>query len=138
MSGTVTNRGKYLALVSGFSALDLRMLVITGTAVGVLEPDLNTVAALDAVSGVSIHTERVALTSETYTQNDGSDRADADAANVSFAAASGVTAVGVGIYDEGNGTDAGRQLIVVNTDGFPLAMDTGLTVTIADWLRSTG
>lgn len=138
MAETVTNRGKYLITNAGLSGLDLRMLVILGTATGVNDADLNTVADLDAVTSVSIHSERIALTSETYTENDTSDRAEADSANVSFAAAPAVTARGVAIYDEGNGTDAGRQLLAVFTTGFPQPMDGGLNVTVADWLRATG
>jgi len=135
MAETVTNRGKYLVATAGLSGLDLRMLVILGTQTGVNDADLNTVAELDAVSGVSIHSERLALTGEAITEDDTDNRAEADAANPAFAAASGVTAQGVAIYDEGNATDAGRQIIAIFTTGFPQPMDGGLTVTIADWLR---
>src|SRR5437899_2357605 len=128
MTETVTNRGKYLALTSGWSGLDLRMLVITGTATGVDDPDLNTVADLDAVTGVSIHTERLALSGEAYSEDDTNNRAAGDASDVTYAAAAGVTARGVAIYDEGNGTDAGRQLLATYTTGFPQAMDGGLVV----------
>lgn len=137
MAETVTNRGKYRALSALAAAADLRMLAITGTQTGVNNPDLNTVADLDAVSGVGIHTERVALTSETVTQDDGNDRAALDSANVVFAAAPGVTAQGVAVYDEGSGTDSGRDLIAVYTTGFPQPMDGGLTVTVTDLLRAT-
>lgn len=137
MAETVTNRGKYRALNALAGASDLRMLVIVGTQTGVNSPDLNTVADLDAVSGVSIHTQRVALTSETVTQDDGNDRAALDSANVTFAAAPGVTAQGVAVYDEGGGADSGRDLIAVYTTGFPQPMDGGLTVTISDLLRAS-
>ncbi|HEU0041408.1 MAG TPA: hypothetical protein VFQ15_03555 [Jiangellaceae bacterium] len=137
MTETGTNRGRYLALNAGLSGLDLRMLVILGTQTGVSDPDLNTVADLDAVTGVSIHSERIALTGETITEDDTNNRAAADANNVSFAAAPSTTAQGVAIYDEGNGTDAGRQLIGIYTTGFPVPMDGGLTVQIADYLRMT-
>jgi hypothetical protein len=137
MAETVTNRGKYLAVNGGLSGLDLRMLVILGTQTGVNDPDLNTVADLDGVSGVSIHSQRVALTSETITEDDTNNRVNVDAATVSFSAAPGVTAQGVAIYDEGNGTDAGRQVVTIHTTGFPQPMDGGLDVQIADWLRGT-
>lgn len=137
MAETTTNRGKYLIVQSALATLDLRILVILGTATGVNDPDLNSVADLDAVSGVSIHSERIALTGEAYTENDTNDRAEADASNVAFAAAPGVTARGVAIYDEGNGTDAGRQVIAIFTTGFPQPMDGGLNVTINDWLRGS-
>lgn len=137
MAETVTNRGKYRALNLLLSGSDLRMLVITGTAVGVVDPDLNTVADLDAVTGVSIHTERIALSGETVTEDDTNNRAALDASDVSFAAAPGVTAQGVAVYDEGGGTDSTRDLLAVYTTGFPQPMDGGLTVTIADLIRAT-
>lgn len=140
MAETVTNRGKYLALsrlLSGGSALDLRMLVFTGTATGTNDPDLNTVADLDAVTGVAIHSERVALTGEAASEDDTNNRAALDSGNVTFAASPGVTAQGVAIYDEGTGADSGRELIAIYSTGFPQPMDGGLVVNIADFLRAT-
>ncbi len=137
MAETVTNRGKYRALAALLAACDLRMLVILGTQTGVNDADLNTVAGLDAVSGVSIHSERIALSGEAVTENDTSDRAELDSSNVVFAAAAGVTAQGVAIYDEGGGTDSTRDLITVHTTGFPQPMDGGLTITVADLLRAS-
>ena len=137
MAETTTNRGKYRTLAALMVASDLRMLVILGTQTGVNNADLSTVADLDAVTGVSIHTERIALTSEAVTQDDANDRAALDPAAVSFAAAPGVTAQGVAIYDEGTGADSGRDLISVHTTGFPAVMDGGLNVGIADLLRAT-
>jgi len=113
------------------------MLIFTGTQTGANDPDLNFVADLDAVSGIAIHTERIALTGETVTENDTDNRADADAGNVVFAAAPGVTAQGAAIYDEAGGTDATRKLIAIYTTGFPQPMDGGLTVNITDWLRAS-
>lgn len=138
MAETVTNRGKtrILAGDSPLDSADLRMLVILGTQTGVNDPDLNTVADLDAVTGVSIHTERVALAGKTVTEDDTNNRAAADSDDVVFAAAPGVTAQGVAVYDEGGGADATRPLIAIYTTGFPQPMDGGLTVTVADWLRA--
>jgi hypothetical protein len=135
MPDTVPNRGLYRMFAALASVADLRILVILGTATGVNEPDLNTVADLDAVSGVSIHSERLTLT-EAASEDDAADRAALDTGNPVFAAASGVTARGVAIYDEGGGTDSTRDLISVHTSGFPLPMDGGLTVNIADLLRA--
>lgn len=140
MAETVTNRGKFLALdrlLSGGSALDLRMCVFTGTQTGTADPDLNTVADLDAVTSVAIHSERIALTGEASSEDDTNNRAALDSNNVTFAAAAGVTAQGVAIYDEGSGTDATRQLIAIYTTGFPQPMDGGLVVNVADFLRAT-
>lgn len=134
MTDNFTNRGKYL-VSQGLGSLDLRWLVFTGTQTGTDDVDLNTVADLDAVSGVAIHTERIAATSETITEDDTNNRVNFDCANLSFAASIGTTAQGVALYDEGNGTDAGRQLIGVYRTGFPLSMDGGLAVTINDYAR---
>lgn len=137
MAETYTNRGKYRALNALNAASDLRLLAFTGTQTGVSNPDLSTVADLDAVSGVSIHSERLTLTGKSVTQDDTNDRAALDSANASFSAAPGVTAQGVALYDEGNGTDAGRDLIAVYTTNFPKVMDGGLNVTIADLIRAS-
>jgi hypothetical protein len=137
MPDTVTNRGKLLALNGGWAALDLRMAVLldtNGTDVSGLTAatiqDFNFVVDIDGVGTISIHTERIALTNESYTEDDTNNRADADADTVSFAAAAGVTAEGVCIYDEGSATDATRQVLGVYTTGFPQPMDGGLDVNI--------
>lgn len=137
MAETVTNRAKYKALVAYLAAIDARMLVITGTATGVNDPDLNTVADLDAVTGVGIHTERVALTGEAASEDDTNNRGALDSDNVTFAASAGVTAVGVAIYDNTGGADASRDLIAIYTTGFPQPMDGGLVVAVADLIRAT-
>lgn len=137
MAEYTTNRGKYLLAHGGMNGRDLRMLAITGSVAGLTQSvveDLNTVADLDAVSGVGIHTERIALANESITEDDSNNRANLDSDNVSFAAAAGVDALGVGIFVEG-ANDAARELISVHTTGFPQPMDGGLTVTVADWLR---
>jgi hypothetical protein len=136
---TVYNRGK-TRIFAGDTALDssdIRMLLVTGTIVGASDPDLATVAALDAVAGVGIHTERVALAGKTVTQDDVNNRVNADANAVVFAVAPGVTALAAVIYDEGGGTDGTRFLISFHDTGFPQPVDGGLTVNIADWLRGT-
>jgi hypothetical protein len=141
MAEIVYNRGK-TRILAGDTALDtsdLRMALITGTVTGADSPDLNTVADLDAVSGVGIHTERVALSSKTVTQDDTNDRANADCADVEFAAAAGVTALAAVVYDEGSGTDATRHLVSYHDTNFGAGkpLDGGLTVQVADWLRGT-
>lgn len=136
MAETVTNRGKYLLAHSGMNGRDLRMLVILGTQTGVSDPDLNTVADLDAVSGVSIHSERIALANETITEDDTNNRVNLDSDNVSFAAAPGVTAQGVAVFIEG-ANDAAREVVAIYTTGFPQPMDGGLAITVSDWLRGS-
>lgn len=137
MAETITNRGKYKALNGGWAALDLRMCIFTGTQTGANDPDLNTVADLDAVTSIAIHSERIALTGEAYTEDDTNNRVNGDAGNVTFAAAPGVTAQGVAVYDEGGGTDATRELLGIYTTGFPQPVDGGLIITINDFVRLT-
>jgi hypothetical protein len=133
------NRGatRILAGDTPLDSADLRMLVIVGASLpaGWNNPDLNTVADLDAVTGLTIHSERLALASKTVTQDDTNNRANADAANLSFAAAASTTAQAVVIYDEGGGADATRYLVSGHSTGFPQPMDGGLNVNITDWLR---
>lgn len=138
MAETVTNRGAYRILNGGMASMDLRIAVILGTQTGVHNKDLNTLSELDAVSGVSFHTERLALTGEAITEDDTDDRAELDSGNPSFAAAPGVTAQGIALFDEpgSSPTDATRDLIAIYTTGFPQPMDGGLNVTITDLLRA--
>lgn len=135
MAETVTNKGKYLLSTVGVNGLTLRATVFTGTATGTNNPDLDTVADLDAVTGVSIHTERLTPGSVTVTEDDANDRANIDCANLTFAAAPGVTAQGLVFYHEVSAADASRQVVSIHTTGFPQPMDGGLTVTVADFLR---
>lgn len=137
MADVTTNRGKYRAMLALAAAADLRMLVFTGTQAGTTNPDLNTIADLDALSSVAIHTERIALTSITTTEDDVNDRAALDCADVTYAAAPGVTAQGVAIYDNTGGNDSARDLIAVYITGFPQPMDGGLVVQVADFLRAS-
>lgn len=137
MAETVTNRCKYRALEALRVALGANqgLVVILGTQTGVNDPDLNTLADLDAVTGVSFHTERIALTGGATTEDDTNNRGALDYGNATFAAAPGVTAQGVAWYDNTNATDATRDLLTIHTTGFPQPMDGGLVVNIADVLR---
>lgn len=137
MAETVTNRCKYRALLALMNALgaNASMGVILGTQVGVHNPDLNTVADLDAVASVVIHTERLPLSAGTVTEDDTADRSALDYGNVTFAATAATTAQGVFLYDATGGTDATRDLLAVYTTGFPKPMDGGLAITVSDLLR---
>jgi hypothetical protein len=139
MAEIVYNRGKtrILAGDTPLDSADLRMLIIVTSKTGADEPDLDTVADLDAVGTVAIHSERVALAAESVTQDDTNNRANADATTpVVFAAAPGVSALAAVIYDEGGGTDATRHLVSFHDTNFPKAMDGGLNVNIpTEWLR---
>jgi hypothetical protein len=131
------NRGKFLLSRQHVVAIAWRATLVIGTTTGTTDPDLATVAALDAVSGVSIHTERLTPASVTYTQNDTNDRLDIDCANLTFAAAPGVTAVALIFYHEAAAADSTRELISIHNTGFPVPIDGGLVVTVNDFARLT-
>lgn len=135
MAEVVYNRGKLRLANQNATAIVWRAALFTGTQTGTLNPDLNTVADLDAVTSVSIHSERLTPGSVTYTQDDTNDRVNIDCADLTFASASGVTAQGIVFYHEGTGADSGRELICGSTTGFPVPIDGGLAVTVSDFLR---
>lgn len=140
MAEVAYNRGlaRIAAGDTPLDSADLRMLLIVGSSLpsGWDNPDLNTVADLDAVTGLDIHTERVALSSLAVTQDDTNNRVNCDSGSVSFAAAPGATARAAVIFDHaGGGADNARYLICATSTNFPQPLDGGLTVTIADWAR---
>jgi hypothetical protein len=137
MANIVYNRGKYLLTTLGVAGITWRATVFTGTQTGADNVDLNTVADLDAVTSVNIHTERLTPTGVAATEDDANDRVNIDCANLSFAAAPGVTAQGLVFYHEGSGTDATRELISCYTTGFPQPVDGGLNITVNDFARLT-
>lgn len=140
MAEVVYNIGK-TRIAQGLTDLDggdIRALVVITSKTGAADPDLGTLAAIDAVGTVAFHTERIALTTLTVTQDNTNDRANVDCANFSFAAAAGVTALALIIYDNAaGGTDSVRFPIAFYDTGFGagLPMDGGLNVTVNDYLR---
>jgi hypothetical protein len=128
-------------VAAGDTALDssdLRMLIVITSKTGADDPDLGTLAAIDAVGTVAFHSERIALSSLTVTQDNTNNRANIDAGNVTFAAAAGVTALAAIIYDHAaGGSDSARFPLAFFDTGFPQPMDGGLVVTVADWARLT-
>lgn len=138
MTETVTNRGKFQVFTEGVPpTADLRACYFTGTATGTDDPDLNTIADLEAVTGVTVAAERVALANETITEDDTNNRVQAGADTVAFSPAPGVTAEGVAIYYEG-ASDAARDILAIYTTGFPQPVDGGLNVNIPNgYLRGT-
>jgi len=134
---SITNRGKFRLTQQHVTAIAWRATLVTGTQTGIHSLTLNTVADLDAVTSVNIHTERLTPASVTYTEDDGNGRVNIDCANLTFAASAGVTAQALIFYDEGSGTDSTRDLISVHSTGFPVPIDGGLVVTVTDFARLT-
>jgi hypothetical protein len=140
MAECLTNRGAHTLLNAAVTgvALDLRAALVTGNATGLVDRAINTVSDVDALNAgaTNIHTERIALTGETVTEDEANNRANLDAASIVFAPATGVTAVGLVIYHEGSGTDATRPVIATYTTNFPISLETGMNVPIADIVRA--
>lgn len=142
MSEIAYNRGKTRLTNGLMNAVgsDLRMLLLVGALpAGWSNPALNTIADLAAVPGITIHSERIALTGLTDTQDDVNNRANLDSNNVTFAGVVGVTAFAGVIYDQAGGvTDATRFLVVGSSTGFGVGgkpLDGGLSVIVNDWAR---
>lgn len=127
------NTGK-LAIVQGKlnqGSTTLRACIISGAKP--TDPDLATVAAVDAVTNVVVGTERITLTSVTATNDTTDDRTEIDAAAFAFAAVAGVTALGLLLYDATTNTDDTTRIPIAFFDtnfGAGIAMDGGLNVTI--------
>ena len=142
MAITTQNRGadRIMECAMSTTALDMRMCLVLANATGLTgasAQDLATVADIDALNSgaTNIHTERIAVTGESSTQDDANNRANVDSDDVNFAAAPGVTAVGAALYDEGGGTDATRHLLATTTTNFPQPVDGGLAVNVTDLFR---
>jgi hypothetical protein len=121
------------------TALDLRCAYVTavggaGDIAAMINQDIDTVAAVDALTGLGISAQRVALTGETSTEDDTNNRANVDAADVVFTPVA-ESAWGHIIYDEGGGADATRTLIKGQSYASAQPVNGGLTLTIADFLR---
>lgn len=141
MAELVYNTGK-AALANGRianGATNLKAVNVITSKTGADNPDLTTMADIDAVGTVALHTERVALTSVTVTADNANNRANIDCGNITFAAAAGVTSLGLIIYDATTDTSDSTRIPVAFYDtgwGAGLPMDGGLVVTVNDFLRN--
>jgi hypothetical protein len=124
------------AIVSGSTNLVAVMIKTSKT--GASDPDLATVAAIDAVGTVAFATERKVLSSVTITVNNTNDRVDIDCADIVFAADAGVTALAMLIYDKTVDTNDTTRIPIAYYDtnfGAGIPMDGGVSVTVADFVR---
>jgi hypothetical protein len=139
MSEVVYNVGKARALAGAITAggTNLKAAIIITSKTGAADPDLATMAAIDAVGTVAFHSQRVALTSVTVTTDNTNDRVNIDSGDITFSAAAGVTALALVIYDATTDTsDTTRIPISYHDTGFPQPMDGGLVVAVSDFLRA--
>lgn len=134
------NRGKQRVANDGWAGLDVRALVLAGTTVpaGAESPDIDTVADLLAVvdadeaaevGGLSGY-ERKTLASKAVIEDDGTDEAQLDAADLSYNETESGTWRAVVLYVEG-ASDADRDLISLHTLSSPLTTNGGpVTLTV--------
>jgi hypothetical protein len=118
----------------------LKALLVITSKTGASDPDLATLAAIDAVGTVAFHTDRQTLTTVVATQDNANDRENIDSANIAFGASAGVTALAMIIYDATTDTTDTTRLPVAFYDtgfGAGLPIDGGLNVTVTDFLRIT-
>jgi hypothetical protein len=123
-----------------FGTTTLKAVLVITSKTGAADPDLATLAAIDAVGTVAFHTDRQTLTGVTATQDNTNDRENIDSGNLAFGASAGVTALAMILYDASTDTsDATRIPVAFYDTGFGagLPLDGGLNVTINDFLRLT-
>jgi len=111
---------------------DIRALIIgvnATTPSQQFDPDLDTVSQLLALTGIVEATgtgyARKTVGTRTVTEDDGNDRANLDAATITYTGANGWTARAIVFYEEGGGTDATRNLISYHDTGLPFTMNGG-------------
>jgi hypothetical protein len=124
----VTNRGAFRLSQTAAGSLNLGAVAF----VGVVPSDsvvraLNTVADLDAVSGISLGTERADIGTTTAAEDDVNNWVLLDNPDIVFASEA-ITANGHAIYHETAAADGSRDLIYVQTTGYPKSLSGGLTV----------
>lgn len=141
MTTVVYNAGKARVLAGLLSAgtTNLSMALIITSKTGAADPDLATMAAIDAVGTVAFHSNRQVLASVTVTTDNANDRVNVDSGDVTFPAAAGVTALAAVIYDKTTDTSDTTRIPVCYDDtnfGAGIPMDGGLVVSIADFLRA--
>jgi hypothetical protein len=105
-----------------FGTTVLKALLVITSKTGASDPDLATLAAIDAA------------------QDNANDRENIDSANIAFGASAGVTALAMIIYDATTDTTDTTRLPVAFYDtgfGAGLPIDGGLNVTVTDFLRIT-
>jgi hypothetical protein len=121
------------------TALDLRCAYLTAVGgatdiAAIINQDLDFVSTLDALTGIGISAQRVALTGETSTEDDTNNRANFDVADVVFSSVA-ESAWGACVYDETAGADASRILVWGMSFATAQPVNGGLTLTVADLFR---
>lgn len=142
MAEVTYNAGKARLLAGAITAgsTNLRAALIITSKTGASDPDLATMAAIDAVGTVALHSQRVTLTSVTVTTDNTNDRVNIDSADISFSASAGVTALAMVIYDATTDTSDSTRIPLFYYDtgfGSGVPIDGGLNVTVTDFARAS-
>lgn len=146
MAQVIYNRAKDDMMEAWLSGRTLKCLLLKTTAAGAYSPDIDTVTALLAVGSVAecdfTNYVRKTLASLTSTEDDTNDRANVDAASITWTAAGGAsnnTPAALVIYDATTDTNDGTRILVGYYDtGFTVATNGGdYVVAITDFLRLT-
>ena len=140
MAEVVYNVGKARALAGLITAgtANLAAALIITSKTGAADPDLATMAAIDAVGTVAFHSQRVTLTGVTVTTDNTNDRINIDSADITFSASAGVTALAMVIYDKTTDTNDTTRIPLAFYDtnfGAGVPLDGGIVVAVTDFLR---
>lgn len=143
MAETVYNQLKHRVMngTLDLDAADIRAVLIGGNKTGVNEPDLDDLAAIDALNAgaTTFNANRIALTTKTVTLDDTNNRAQANADTITFPAEA-FLALGILIYLE-VGADAVDVPLMFSDTGFGAGVDLtsgGMTYSLPNgWLRGT-
>lgn len=135
-----TGKARSLAGLLAAGTTNLAAALVITSKTGASDPDLTTMAAIDAVGTVALHATRVALTGVTVTTDNANDRVNIDAADITFPAAAGVTALAMIIYDKTTDTSDTTRIPLSFHDtnfGAGVPLDGGIVVAVTDLLRQT-
>jgi len=136
MAINATNKMAFRLTQTAISSLTLGAVAFSGTPpTAAVVRDLNTLADLDALSGITLATARTAVGAATPTEDDTNDRVNVDTADIVLPAQVGFTASGHAIYHEVSASDANREVFIVQDTGYPKPLDAGLTIPVADLFR---
>lgn len=131
MAEVAYNAGKARAALLTPGTTALRAALVITSKAGAADPDLTTMAAVDAVGTVALHATRVTLTNVTVTVDSANDRVNIDCDDIAFPASAGVVALAMIVYDGTVDTNDGTRVPISFYDtgfGAGLSLDGGLNV----------
>lgn len=122
------------AILTGSTTLAAYIVITSKT--GADDPDLATMAAIDAIGTVAFHGTRTILSAVTVATDAVNNRVDIDCGVISYGAAGGVTALAMIICDITDDTSMATRIPISFYDtGFPQPMDGGLVINVTNFAR---